>query len=69
MRLVTNGSLTVIVEGKGIKPSELFYIHYVGSKTLLRVDKNHIYYGIGNRKQWSRFYRDLNTDLQKHLML
>ena len=67
-RFLTNGSITVIVDPKG-KDVEPMYIHYVCSKTLIQVDKNNIYYGIGSRKQWTRIYRDISIDYQKGLLL
>ena len=64
----SNGSITVVVEPKG-KKQEMYYIHYVCSKTLIAVENNDIYYGIGERTHWSRITRDLVTDFQKGIKL
>ncbi len=67
-RFVTNGSISVVLEQKG-KDADPIVLHYVCSKTLIHIHKNHIYYGIGTRKQWTRIYRDIGTDYQKGLLL
>ena len=65
----SNGSLTVLVELKGKKPAQRYTLVYVLSTTLIHVDGDVIYYGIGDRRHWTRLTRDLNIDLQKGLML
>ncbi len=63
-KFVNNGSISVTVEPKGKSPQP-WYLHYVCSQTLIAVEGNHIYHGIGDRQKWGRIYRDLNTDLLK----
>ena len=65
---IDNGSFTVTVEPKGKKPM-LYYIHYVCSQTMIQVVGREIYYGIGDRTQWSRITRDIATDFIKGLKL
>ena len=67
-RFITNGSFTVYVKPKGKRP-ETFAIHYVCSNTVIVVEGNHIYYGIGDRQHWSRITRDLAIDFHKGLSL
>ena len=67
-KFITNGSITVTVETKG-KQVQLYYIHYVCTRTLLEMVGNEVYYGMGERGKWSNIQRDLTTDLQKGLLL
>lgn len=67
-KFITNGSITVTVEIKG-KQSQLYYIHYACSRTLIDMIGNEVYYGMGERPNWSNIHRDLTTDLQKGLLL
>lgn len=64
----SNGSLSVAVETKG-RQSQTYTIHYVCSRTLISVQGDHIFYGIGERSHWSTLTRDLSTDFQKGIAL
>ena len=56
------------VEPKGKQP-ETYAIHYVCGNTVIVVEGNHIYYGIGERQHWSRITRDVAIDFHKGLSL
>lgn len=61
---MTNGSITVVLETREKSP-QIFYIHYVCSRTVLSRHGNEVFYGIGERTRWSSITRDLTIDFQK----
>lgn len=67
-KFTSNGSVTVVLETKGKQP-QIYSIHYVCSQELIQVEGNDIFYGIGDRSQWSTLTRDLDLDFFKGLAL
>ncbi|XP_074655542.1 D-glucuronyl C5-epimerase B-like isoform X2 [Tubulanus polymorphus] len=65
VRFDNNGSITVKVESRN---NNNYFIHYLCTRTHIRVDRNHIYYGIGSRRKLTHISRDLKIDLQKGLL-
>ena len=58
----------MVLETKGKQP-QTFYIHYVCSQSLISLDGNDIYYGLGERTRWSSLTRDLTIDFHKGIAL
>ncbi|XP_076047168.1 D-glucuronyl C5-epimerase isoform X2 [Oratosquilla oratoria] len=59
-----NASFSVALEYKD-KRSEVYFLHYVRSNTLIEVKEHHIFYGLGDSIGWRRITRNLAIDLQK----
>uniref|UniRef100_A0A8C4X0H4 heparosan-N-sulfate-glucuronate 5-epimerase n=1 Tax=Eptatretus burgeri TaxID=7764 RepID=A0A8C4X0H4_EPTBU len=61
IKFVSNGSISVQLE----TTEDTYVLHYVTNTELLSVHNKDINYGIGSRRTWTRFTRDLLTDLRK----
>ncbi|XP_044002373.1 D-glucuronyl C5-epimerase B isoform X2 [Aphidius gifuensis] len=62
--IIDNTTITIVLQNREKK--DLYYLHYSTIDTVLSTNNNHIYYGIGKRKNtWHRLTRDLIIDLQK----
>lgn len=61
-----NSTLSVVLQNKEKK--EVYFLHYITSDTVLTVQDNNIYYGLGTADgEWRKLTRDLVIDLQKGL--
>ncbi|KAK8779584.1 hypothetical protein V5799_019071 [Amblyomma americanum] len=67
LRVILNGSLSVVLTAGSTDKPSLYGIHYIMTDTHLAMDDHDVYYGIGTRRSWMRLTRDLAVDLVKGL--
>ncbi|ELT98840.1 hypothetical protein CAPTEDRAFT_116543, partial [Capitella teleta] len=67
LKVTDNASVVVSIESKS---RQVYRVHYVCSESLISASGDtDVYYGIGDRSEWSHLTRDLATDLHKGLVL